>query len=142
MSRLVWIEFPDTMWCREDGPITKAQRKLTEVAHVQNPTVAWARRNGVRATKLQGPGNRSQPDFCFWIPGGVPFMIEFKRPGEAPTPLQTDTIKKFWAADYAVEVHDTKESAIAAIQRRLGQRATIKEVLSYVDQYGLPPKVS
>ena len=107
------------------------------------------------STKNNGMGQRSWPDRTFWIPlqspsattkaladeaeewqasghkshlriFATPFLIEFKRPGEEPTPLQWDTIKHLRAAGYDVEVHDSKESAIAAIQKRLptGQRMT------------------
>ena len=98
-----------------EGPPTKEELKLKEVAGVQNPTVAWARRHGIRATKLQGVGNRSQPDYIFWIKGGRPLLIEFKRPGEVPTPLQTHTLNEFFNDGYDVEVHDTNDSAIKAI---------------------------
>jgi hypothetical protein len=94
-------------------------KKVLEIPHVQNPTVVWARRNGCRATKLQGPGNRSLPDYIFWIPGGKPFLIEFKRPGAEPSELQWHTIRQFLNDGYDVEVHDSKESAIAAIQERM-----------------------
>jgi len=141
MSRLTLVESPqEAFWQRDSGSVFGKERVMLEVAHVQNPTVAWARKNGVRCTKLQGPGNRSQPDFIFWIPGGVPLLIEFKRPGQVPTPLQTETIKLFKKADYDVEVHDTKDSAIAAIKQRLDQRATIRECLDYMAANGLPPK--
>lgn len=46
-------------------------------------------------------------------------MVEFKRPGEVPTPLQTVSIRQWQQDGYDVEVHDTKESAIAAIQKRM-----------------------
>lgn len=93
--------------------------KILEVAGVQNPTVSWARKHGCRATKLQGPGNRSLPDYIFWVPGGRPFLVEFKAPGKEPTELQWYTIQQFIADGYDVEVHDSKESAIAALKERL-----------------------
>lgn len=102
-------------WVREDGPATLLQKKILEVNGVQNPTVAWARRNGIRATKLQGTGNRSQPDYMFRFQGGHLFLIEFKRAGEWPTALQTETIHDWLMDGFKVEVHDTKESAICAL---------------------------
>lgn len=106
-------------WKREGGRPTDAEKRLKEINNVQNPTVAWARKNGCRATKLQGPGNRSEPDYMFRIPGGRPLLIEFKRPGEVPTPLQTFSINKWKEDGYEVQVHDTKGSAIAAIAQIL-----------------------
>ena len=93
--------------------------RILEVTHVQNPTVGWARRNGVIAIKLQGMGNRSMPDYLFLLPGGRAFMIEFKAPGKAPSPLQWLTIQKLIDQGFDVEVHDTKQSAIAALRERL-----------------------
>ena len=104
------------VWERKDGPATKEQMAILEVPGVQNPTVAWARRNGIHATKLQGVGNRSQPDYMFRYPHGNIFLIEFKRAGKEPTPLQSHTILEWQADGFKVEVHDTKESAIAALQ--------------------------
>jgi hypothetical protein len=102
--------------------LTEHDLKVLEVNGVQGPTVAWARNHGIRATKLQGPGNRSLPDYEFWIKGGKPKLIEFKRPGELPTALQEDTIAKFAADGYLVEIHDDKHSAIASLQRSLDAR--------------------
>lgn len=119
MSRLIMTNpHGVVVWHREDGPPSVGEKRLREIPHVQNPTVAWARAHGCRATKLQGPGNRSQPDYIFRIPGGRPFLIEFKRPGEVPTPLQARTIGEWLADGYDVEVHDTKETAIAALKNR------------------------
>lgn len=126
MSRICWNDrSQEGGWVRADGPITKEQKAIKEVDGVQNPTVAWARRNGIKATKLQGVGNRSQPDYMFRFWGGFLFLIEFKRPGEVPTPLQTHTIKEWIADGFQVEVHDTKETAIAAL-------LAVKEALSEI----------
>lgn len=120
MARVIEICAEDHCWWeRVGGKPTKDELKLREIPNVQNPTVAWARRHGCRCTKLQGMGNRAEPDYLFRIPGGRPFLIEFKRPGECPTPLQTVSINSWLADGYDVEVHDTKESAIAAIKKRM-----------------------
>lgn len=125
MAQLVRCVKPDgsVFWSRQrhgaPAPPTQSELKLKEISNVQNPTVAWARRHGIRATKLQGPGNRSQPDYCFWMKGGRPFIVEFKRPGEYPTALQSDTIRQYMEDGYDIEVHDTKESAIEALTKRM-----------------------
>jgi hypothetical protein len=102
--------------------LTVQDLKVLEVGGVQNPTVGWARAHGIRATKLQGPGNRSMPDYEFWLKGGRPKIIEFKRPGELPTLLQEDTIAKFITDGYMIEIHDDKYSAIASLQRSIDAR--------------------
>lgn len=93
--------------------------KILEVSGVQNPTVGWARRNGIIAIKLQGMGNRSLPDYLFLLPEGRAFMIEFKAPGKTPSELQWLTIDKLIKQGFDVEVHDDKFSAIAALKERL-----------------------
>ena len=98
------------------GRLTNQQKKTGEVGGVQNPTVYWARAHGCRATKLQGVGNRSQPDYIFWIPGGRPKLIEFKKPGEVPTPLQAKTIRDYMDDGYDVEIHDSRVSAVASLK--------------------------
>lgn len=87
---------------------------------IENPVVAWAKKQGIRRVmKLNGMGNRSMPDRMFFIPGGRPFLIEFKRPGCVPTELQTHTITELIEDGYDVEVHDTVLGAKAAITKRL-----------------------
>lgn len=123
--------------------------KKTEKAGVEMPVVRWALDRGIRSRKMNGMGSRSWPDRVFFLPGkngekkqtgpswwndialklphftpedgpdGRLFFIEFKRPGEEPTPLQWDTINSLRAAGFDVEVHDNAEEAIAALQRRL-----------------------
>lgn len=93
--------------------------KKTEKAGVEMPVVRWANARGIDAWKINGMGARSRPDRQFMIPGGKPFWIEFKRPGEGLTPLQADTIAKMLRNGYDVEVHDDPEEAKRAIQRRL-----------------------
>jgi hypothetical protein len=82
--------------------------------------VEWAKKHGVHyCIKLQGVGNKSLPDRLFLIPGGKPLLIEFKKAGEKPTKLQEFTHAELWALGYDVEVHDTRQGAINAIQQRL-----------------------
>ena len=115
MARVVYyIGTPDGNfgWLRVgDAPVSSAEKKLTEIQHVQGPTVAWARRNGIRAIKLQGMGNKSLPDYMFMKDGQIRF-IEFKRPGGIPSALQANTINAFQSEGFKIQVHDTKESAI------------------------------
>jgi hypothetical protein len=92
---------------------------ISEKRHVENPCVKEAKNLGVRVLKLNTMGNRSWPDRCFWIPGGKPLIIEFKKPGEKPTPLQRDTIDYLIRIGYDVHVIDTKEQGIALIRDRL-----------------------
>jgi hypothetical protein len=86
---------------------------------IEAAVLRWARQVGLMVTKLQGIGNRSWPDRIFWIPGGRPFLIEFKRPGGRLSELQAITISNLKAAGYDVEVHDDKTKAISALRTRM-----------------------
>jgi len=55
----------------------------------------------------------------FLLPGGRVIFMEFKRPGERPTPLQTHTYQTFRNMGFQVEVHDGKASAIRALSAAL-----------------------
>jgi hypothetical protein len=86
---------------------------------IERSVVAWAKAHGIfYCYKLNGTG-KDKLDRMFMIPGGRPLIIEFKRFGEKPTPLQKKTIHDLSAINYDVEVHDTRAGAIAAIQRCL-----------------------
>jgi hypothetical protein len=74
---------------------------------------------GVDSLKLNLRGNRGWPDRLFFIPGGRPLLIEFKRPGTEPEPLQVYRHNQLKEWDYAIEVHDTTEGAFRAVARAL-----------------------
>ena len=98
-------------------------RKPKEIS-IENPVVAWwnklADKHGwIRTRKMNGLGNRSWPDRLFPIPGGKPFFIEFKRPGEKPTELQAHMHQQMKETGYDIEVHDNKDEALDALQKRL-----------------------
>lgn len=80
-------------------------------SQIENAVIAWARARGIFVSKLQGMGNRSLPDRIFWIPGGKPLLIEFKRPGGKPTVLQAETILRLKNLGYEVHVIDSVEEA-------------------------------
>jgi len=75
---------------------------------------------GVASAKLTTPGRRGFPDRIFWIPGGKPLMIEFKRPGEEPRPLQSHIHALLKQLGYHVEVHDDEEAAFKSVEQALG----------------------
>lgn len=81
---------------------------------------------GVIGKKLNIDGDTGWPDFIFFIPGGRPLFIEFKRPGQEPSPKQIyihdEVLKKL---NYDVEVHDDENEAIKAIRHKVeaAQRA-------------------
>lgn len=74
--------------------------------------LAW-KHLGIIGSKLVTPGDTGYPDRIFWIPGGRPLLIEFKRPGEEPRPKQEYIQNQLRKLGYQVEVHD---NAIRAFQ--------------------------
>lgn len=74
---------------------------------------------GIRYSKLVTPGDTGWPDDLFWIPGGRPLLVEFKKEGEEPRPKQVHVHKILKDLGYDVETHDNRESALASIKRAL-----------------------
>lgn len=71
---------------------------------------------GVFSIKLNGI-ERGYPDREFYIPGGKPLHIEFKRVGKEPTKYQLMIHARLRHAGYTVEVHDDVEEAMTAIRK-------------------------
>ena len=78
---------------------------------------------GIFSLKLNVKGNTGWPDREFFVPGGCPMLIEFKRPGggleKDLSPKQELIIERLLYARYQVEVHDTVEGAFEAVKRAL-----------------------
>jgi hypothetical protein len=80
---------------------------------------------GVRNTKLQKA--TGYPDRIFWIPGGKPLLIEFKRPGEKPSEIQYHIHDIFRQLGYHIEVCDDVNHAIKIIIKALEAALISKE---------------
>ncbi len=70
---------------------------------------------GIISSKLVTPGHTGFPDDIFWLPGGKPLLIEFKRPGEDAKPKQLYIHEQLRTLGYHVEVHDNEIRALQAI---------------------------
>lgn len=79
----------------------------------------YSAQRGVMSRKFVSPSNRSVPDRIFFIHGGKPLFVEFKRPGGVPTPLQAHFIETLRGFGYDVLVIDDIEQGKAAIDARL-----------------------
>ena len=86
---------------------------------IEAAVVRYAQQNGVLCTKLNIVGRRGWPDRCFWLPGGRPLFIEFKRAGLKPTPLQEHTHAQLRAAGYRVEVIDDAAQGVVVLRGAL-----------------------
>lgn len=61
--------------------------------------------------KIQGQGNKGNPDRLYLLPNGRHAMIEWKRPGEEPTKLQKLKHKRLRAHNQPIEVFDNAADA-------------------------------
>lgn len=86
----------------------------------EQSVVDWAKKNGIRQAKLAMPGQAGYPDRIFFIPGGRPVLIEFKRKDEMPTKLQQYILDSLADLGYLAIWSDDAEEAIAYIKKRIG----------------------
>lgn len=61
--------------------------------------------------KVQGQGNKGNPDRLYLLPNGRHAMIEWKRPGEEPTKLQKLKHKRLRAHNQPIEVFNNAADA-------------------------------
>ena len=62
--------------------------------HIEKKVCDYAKQQGCLVFKFTSPNNRSVPDRIIIAPGGKVGFLELKRPGNKPTPLQADTLRK------------------------------------------------
>ena len=83
---------------------------------VERAVVRWAEARAIEHTKLNLMGNRSWPDRCFWLAGGRPLLMEFKRLGQRPRKQQQAKIELLKRLGYDVHCIDRKEEGIHILQ--------------------------
>lgn len=107
----------DKPWWDIDPKKGKARPQLE--SSVENPVVAYAKKKGVLARKLNGLGFRGWPDRLFIFPNGAQVWIEFKAPGKLQklSTNQQDIIKKLMDMKQHVYVVDSKEVGKEIIDR-------------------------
>lgn len=93
-------------------------------SYIERRTCELALELGVDNTKLQKA--TGYPDRIFWVPGGKPVLIEFKRPGEEPSEIQEYIGDLLRRLGYQVEVCDNVDDAIKIIIKAL-EAALISE---------------
>ena len=81
-------------------------------SQIERPVCRFARDHGILVLKLAGPGLRGQPDRLF-LKDGKSAFVEFKRPGQRPTPLQMkwleDLCREKFHATWIDDVEKGKE---------------------------------
>lgn len=83
---------------------------------VETPVVKYAEDLGCIVIKLNGPNNRGKPDRAFFFLNRT-LVIEFKAPGEVPTPLQESWLVKFRKQGFTAVWHDNIGRAKTEIDR-------------------------
>lgn len=73
------------------------------------------RKLGIPSIKVRGV--TGFPDREFFVRGGRPLIVEFKRPGEVLRPQQEFWVSRLQELDYLVEVHDSYEEAMLSLRR-------------------------
>jgi hypothetical protein len=88
---------------------------------IERAVCKWADQRGILHSKLNPLGRRGWPDRAFWITGGKPLLVEFKKRGERPNKLQAYILKRLRSEGYDVNWLDNKKQAIARLRRITGK---------------------
>ena len=80
---------------------------------------------GITSVKFTPTKSTGYPDRIFWVPGGKPLFIEFKRPGEDLRPKQKHIAKELRKLGYNVVACDSVFGAVANVHKLLHKRKKI-----------------
>lgn len=75
---------------------------------------------GITHLKLNVNGNRGWPDRIVFLPGGRPVLVELKRQGEEPRPLQVHVHRELRQMGYPVIVSDDPDKVYLLILQHGG----------------------
>lgn len=87
-------------------------------AAVESHLIRSAAAHGGLALKWVSPGNAGVPDRLVFMPGGHLALVELKRPGAAPRPLQVAWAERLGDLGFDVSWMDSK----AGVDRWLAER--------------------
>lgn len=76
---------------------------------------------GIEGIKFEPHGSTGWPDRIFFVPGGRPLLIEFKRPGEPLSPKQALVVMNLRELGYDVHVCTSAKQALAVVELRIIQ---------------------
>jgi hypothetical protein len=74
---------------------------------------------GITSVKLTPTQSTGYPDRIFWLPGGKPLMIEFKRPGEKLRAKQEHVIGQLRTLGYDVKICVSPKQAVDTVEVEL-----------------------
>lgn len=87
---------------------------------IENKVVKDSKKLGIKyALKMTIKGSVGWPDRLMLIPGGRPFFLELKRPGEKPRDIQRYRIRELERLGYDVAWADDAEHAIRLVADRV-----------------------
>ena len=89
--------------------------KMKLESEIEASVVRWAVARGILTSKYTG--SAGYPDRIFWILGGAPVLIEFKRLGKYPGKLQAHIMDLLLENGYDVYLCESEGEAIACIDR-------------------------
>jgi hypothetical protein len=87
---------------------------------------------GIDHVKLNTMGHANLPDQLYWIPGGRPLLVEYKKLGKKPTKIQAHTMNGLSGLGYDIEACDSRELAKGIIDHYAAKAAAT------MDTKGLP----
>ena len=98
------------------------QVRTTAESVIERDSCEWiAKELGVHSVKFNTTGSDTgYPDRIFWIPGGQPLLIEFKKPGGQLSAKQKYQIERLEKLGYNVKVCTNARQAFKAAQEALG----------------------
>lgn len=84
---------------------------------IEAKVCAYAKSKGFLHFKFSSPGHWGVPDRIFFGDMGTVFLIEFKREGEKPTPVQLREAARFKVLRHHVYLVDSVEFGMEVINR-------------------------
>ena len=86
---------------------------------IEKKVVKWANARGVDSLKIETSSRVGFPDRMFFVDGGKPLFIEFKKSGKVATKKQAQVIRDLLLKSYDAIVCDDAGDAIVHLERRM-----------------------
>lgn len=88
-------------------------------ASIEREVVKWANLRGVDSIKIETSSRVGFPDRLFFVNGGKPLFIEFKKSGKEATKKQLQVLRDLSLKSYDAIVCDNVDDAIKHLERRM-----------------------
>lgn len=94
---------------------------------IEAKVVKWWEAKGRLQVKMNLLGQKGFPDRLFFLHFGLVVLVEFKRPGEKPYPIQQYRMKKLMEFGHLVIVTDNVEDASTRLEQAFLASAKLSE---------------